>query len=144
MREGTRWLSRKAPKWINTLQQAELYAAVYALRLGCYMRLPYVVVATDTDVGRAHILGMRGGIFLRSQLRLLRQLFWHRSWNDRPLGVFRVSTDLNPAHLPSRLGSFRTHGDVTDSVKRRQAAWKGEPNRFICLDFLPRFAWRLR
>ena len=72
VREGRRWLSRKAPKWITTLQQAELYAAVYALRLGCYMRLPYVVVATDSDVGRAQILGMRGGIFLRSQQRLLR------------------------------------------------------------------------
>ena len=144
MREGRRWLSRKAPKWITTLQQAQLYAAVYALRLGCYMRLPYVVVATDSDVGRAQILGMRGGIFLRSQQRLLRQLFWLRSSNDRPMGVFRVSTDLNPADPPSRMGSFHTHSDVTDSVKRRQAAWKGEPNRFVCLDFLPRFAWRLR
>ena len=67
VREGRRWLSRKAPKWIGTLQQAELYAAVYVLRLGCYMRLPYVVVATDSDLGRAQILGMRGGIFLRSQ-----------------------------------------------------------------------------
>ena len=79
VREGRRWLSRKAPNWIGTLQQAELYAAGYALRLGCYMRLPYVVIATDSDVGRAHILGMRGGIFLRSQQRLRRQLFWLRS-----------------------------------------------------------------
>ena len=144
MREGRRWLSRKAPRWISTLQQVELYAAVYALRLGCYMRLPYVVVGTDSDVGRAQILGMRGGIFLRSQQRLHRQLFWLRSWNHRPMGVFRVSTDLSPADPPSRLGSFHTHSDVTDSVERRQAAWKGEPNRFVCLDFLPRFAWRLR
>ena len=144
VREGMRLLSRKAPKWITTLQQAELYAAVYALRLRCYMCLPYVVVATDSDVGREQILGMRGGIFLRSQQRLLRQLFWLMSWNDRPMGVFRVSTDLNPADLPSRLGSFHTHSDFTDSVKRRQAAWKGDPNRFVCLDFLPRFAWRLR
>ena len=53
VREGKRWLSRKAPKWISCLQQAELYAAVYALRLRCYMRLPYVVIATDSDVGRA-------------------------------------------------------------------------------------------
>ena len=75
VREGRRWLSRKAPKWIHTLQQAELYAAVYVLRLGCYMRLPYFVIATDSDVGSAQILGMRGGIFLRSQQRLLRQLF---------------------------------------------------------------------
>ena len=75
MREGRRWLSRKALKWITTLQQAELYAAIYALRLGCHMRLQYVVVATDSDVRRAQILGMRGGIFLRSQKRLLRQLF---------------------------------------------------------------------
>ena len=82
MREGRRWCTRKAPKWATTLQQAELYAAVYALRLGCYTRLPYVVVATDGDVGSAQILGMRGGIFLRSQQRLLRQLFWLRSWND--------------------------------------------------------------
>ena len=144
VREGRRWVSHKAPKCISTLQQAKLYNAVYALRLGCYMRLPYVVIATHSDVGRAHILGMRGGIFLRSRQRLLRQLFWLRSWNDRPMGVFRVSTDLNPAYPPSRLGSFHTHSDVTDSVKRRQAAWKGEPNPFICLDFLPRFAWRLR
>ena len=109
VREGRRWLSRKAPKWTSTLQQAELYAAVYALRLGCYMRLPYVVIATDSDVGRAQILGTRGGIFLRSKQRLLRQLFSLRSWNDRPMGVFRVSTDLNPADPPSRLGSFRSH-----------------------------------
>ena len=91
--EGRRWLSRKASKWITTLQQAELYAAVYALRLGCYMCLPYVVVATESDVGRAQILGLRGGIFLCSQQRLLRQLLWLRSWNDRPMGVFRVSRD---------------------------------------------------
>ena len=142
--EGTRWRSRKAPKWITTLQHTELYATVYSLRLGCYMRLPYVVVATDSDVGRAQILGMRGGIFLRSQRRLLRQLFWLRRWNDCPLGIFRVGTDLNPADPPSRLGSFCTHSDVTNSVKRRQAAWKGEPNRFVCLEFLPRFAWRVR
>ena len=144
VREGKRWLSRKAPKWITTLQQAELYVAVYALRLGCYMRLPYVVVAADSDVGRAQTLGMRAGIFVRSQQRLLRQLFWLGSWNDRPLGLLRVSTDLNPADPPSRLRSFHAHSDVTDSVKRRQAPWKGEPNRFVCLDFLPRFAWRLR
>ena len=144
MRQGKRSLSRKAPKWISTLQQAELYVAVYALRLGCYVRLPYVVVATDSDVGRAQILGMRGGNFLRSQQRLLRQLFWLRSWNDRPMGVFRVSTDMNLVDPPSRLGSFHTHSDVTGTVKRRQAAWKGDPNRFICLDFLPRFPWRLR
>ena len=103
VREGRRWRSRKAPKWITNLQQAELYAVVYALRLGCYMRLLYVVVATDSEVGRAQISGMRGGIFLRSQQRLLRQLFWLRSWNDRPLGVFRVGTDWNPADPPSRL-----------------------------------------
>ena len=144
MREGRRWLSRKAPKWITTLRQAELYAAVYALRLACYMRLPYVVVATDSDFGRAQSLGMCGGIFLRSQQRLLRQLLWLISWNDPPLGVLRVSTDLNSADPPSRLGSFHTHSDVADSVKRRQAAWKGEPNCFVCLDFLVRFAWRLR
>ena len=141
VREGRQWCSRKAPEWITTLQKAELYAAIYALRLGCYMRLPYVVVATDSDVGRAQILGMCGGIFLRSQQRLLCQLLWLRSWNDRPLGVFRVGTDLNPADQPSRLGSFRTHSDVTDSLKRRQAAWKGEQNRFVCFEFLPRFAW---
>ena len=63
VREGRQWLSRKAPKWITTLQHAELYATVYALRLSCYMRLPYVVVATDSDVGRAQILGVRGGYF---------------------------------------------------------------------------------
>ena len=133
LREGRRWRNRKAPRWRIDLQQADLYAAVCALRLGCYMRLPYVVVATDNDVGRAQILGMRGGIFLRSQRRLLRQLFWLRSWNDRPLGVFRVSTDLNPAGPPSRMGSFCTQSDVTESVKRSQAAWKGELNRFVYL-----------
>ena len=133
VREGRRWLRRKAPKWIGTLQQAELYVAAYALRLGCYMRLPNVVIATDSDIGRAQTLGMRGGIFLRSQQRLLQQLFWLRSWNDRPMGVLRVSTGLNPADTPSSLGSFRTHSDVTDGVKCRQAAWKGEPNCFTCL-----------
>ena len=34
VREGRRWRGRTAPEWITTLQQAELYAAVYApLRL---------------------------------------------------------------------------------------------------------------
>ena len=144
VRGGRRWRSRKAPKWVTTLQQADLYAAVFALRLGCYMRLPYVVAATDSDVCRAQILGLRGGIFLRGQQRLLRRLLWLRSWNDRPLRGFRVGTELNPADPPGRLGSFRTQSDVTDNVKRRQVAWKGESNRFVCLEFLPRFAWRLR
>ena len=37
VREGRRWRSRKASKWVMTLQQVELYVAAYALRLGCYM-----------------------------------------------------------------------------------------------------------
>ena len=75
VREGRRWRSIKAPRWVTTLQQAELYAVIFALCLGCYMRLPYVAVATDSDVSRAQVLSMRGGVCLRSQQRLLRQLF---------------------------------------------------------------------
>ena len=45
------------------LEQAELYAALFALHVGCYMRLPYVVVGTDNGVSRSQILGMKGGIF---------------------------------------------------------------------------------
>ena len=66
VREGRRWRSIKAPRWVRTLQQAELYAVIYALRLGCYMRLPYVVVATDSDVSRAQVFSMRGGVYLRN------------------------------------------------------------------------------
>ena len=59
------------------------------------------------------------------------------------MGVFRVCTDVNPTDAPSKLRTFHTHGDVTECVKLRQAAWKGELNPFMCLDFLPRFAWRM-
>ena len=61
-----------APEWIDTVQHAELYAALFALRLGCYMHLPYVVVATDSDVTRSQILGMKGENYLRSQQCMLR------------------------------------------------------------------------
>ena len=97
VREGGQWCSYKAPSWVDMLQQAELYGALFALHLGCYMRPPYIVVRTDSDVGRSQILSMKGGIFLRSRQRMLRQLFWLRSWSDHPLGNFRVCTDVSPA-----------------------------------------------
>ena len=85
VREGDQWRSCRAPSWVATLQQAELYAALFALHLGCYM---HMVVGTDSDVSTSQILGMKGGIFLRSHQRMLCQLFWLCSWSDRPLGVF--------------------------------------------------------
>ena len=53
VRARGRWCSYAAPAWIGTLQQAELYAVLFAMRLGCYMRLPYAVVGIDSDVSRS-------------------------------------------------------------------------------------------
>ena len=83
-------------------------------------------------------MGMRSGIFLRSQHRLERQFFWlcMRSWSDRPLGLFTVGTAFNPADPPSRLRSFQSGSALTTGCKRQLVAWNEEPNPFFCLDYL--------
>ena len=58
----------QCPRWVTTLQAAELRAWVQGVRLAAYMQWPRVCVGSDSAVARGH------GAFCAVQQRILRAL----------------------------------------------------------------------
>ena len=67
-KEWRRWL---CPRWVTSLQQAELMAAVRAFRLAAYMRWPGAYLGSESFVARAQLTNLRASTSLPVQQRIL-------------------------------------------------------------------------
>ena len=68
------------PRWVSTLQAAELWGWVQGVRLAAYMKWPRVCVGSDSIVAQCQVEGQRGAVFCSSQQRIVRALFWLCRW----------------------------------------------------------------
>ena len=65
----------QCPRWVSTLQAAELWGWVQGIHLAAFMKWPRVFVGNDSTVARCQIQGQRGAVFCFDQQRVLRALF---------------------------------------------------------------------
>ena len=100
------WRSTPCLRWVRSLQAAELWAAVGAMRIAVNRGERRICLGLDSE-GARQILG-RGtsaGHCVPQQLTL-RRMFWLRGWSGLQVNVFRVPSANNPANPPSRLPSL--------------------------------------
>ena len=66
----------RCPRWVTTLQAADLWGWMQGVRLATDMKWPRVCVGSDSTVARCQIQGQRGAVFCAGQQRILRALLW--------------------------------------------------------------------
>ena len=109
----------KCPKWIRTLQQAELLAAVRNFQLVAFLRWDRAYLGSGSSVARAQATPLRASTELHVQQRIPRRFFWFRSWSQLVMTVFWVSTNMNPADPASRAFDFRCSHEIRRHADRR-------------------------
>ena len=130
--------SYTCPVWIDSLQQAELFA-IFQVKLAGYLKWSRVLVGSDSFVARQQVTSLRCASGLRVQNRLLRRLFWWQQWSAMGLAYFYVHTELNPADPPSRMGRFHSASACRDSAIGRYERWKGLDRPFPYFTAVPPF-----
>ena len=70
---------QKCPKWIGTLQQAELLGVVHSFQVVAFMRWDRAYLGSDSSVARAQATSLRASTELHVQQRMLCRFFWFRS-----------------------------------------------------------------
>ena len=140
------------PKWVRSLQQAELWGILYAAKLGVYIvhnagggrggNGILLRVGSDSDVGRHQTLRGKANVQLVAQQRILRGLFWLRLWSGLSLELFRVPTKVNPADPLSRIHSFSSASHARREADTRISMWRQSPNPFMFLSNLAPTHWQ--
>ena len=131
----------KCPRWIQTLQQAELLAIVRSFQLAAFMGWERAYLGSDSFVARAQATSLRASTAPQTQHRILSCFFWFRSWARVVMTVFWVSTELNPADPASRAFDFRHSHEVRRSADRRFRAWQSVQEPFYASTRVPPFPW---
>lgn len=151
---GSKGLYRSTlcPRWVRSLQQAELWGILYAAKLGTYIirnvrgeggdKGILLRVGSDSDVGRHQTLRGKASVQLTSQQRILRSLFWLRLWSGLSLELFRVPSGLNPADPLSRINSFKSASHARREADTRKSNWSKSPNPFMFLSNLAPTHWQ--
>ena len=80
--------SRVCPRWVHTLQCAELDAALHTFQLAAYMGWNMAVLGSDSWVSRAQAISVRASSGLPAQHRVLRRFFWFRAWTSLSMSIF--------------------------------------------------------
>ena len=83
------------------------------------------MIGTDSEVGRYQMLRTHAASSLGAQQRILRKMFWLRSWSGYSIGVFRVGTRYNPADPLSRLHEVGGKKAAKERATHRVQEWKG-------------------
>ena len=109
----------RCPRYVSTLQAAELWGWVHGVRLATSMKWPRVCVGSDSTVARCQVQGQKGAIFCSGQQRLLRALFWLRRWSWIPIAGFYVPFSCNLADPPSRMHDFYSVRSCLGSARER-------------------------
>ena len=111
------------PPWVSSLQQAEVYAAFWAVQLALYEGARSVAIGVDNDAARAQLGSISASTACRSQQQILRKFFWLRMWSNVQPSFFQVPTGCNLADPLSRIHGFSRWSHVTAAVERRRQSW---------------------
>ena len=111
------------PRWVRSLQQAELYGVYGALKAAVGCRLRSVAVGIDNEAVRVQSASLRASTDCPVQLRLLRRIFWLRAWSGLQLSVFRVPSAVNPADPLSRKHEMLSRASMLSLCEQRRVAW---------------------
>jgi len=139
------------PTWIESLQQAELFGIYLAAKLAIYIQRNAqvqssqgggVMIGTDSEVGRFQVLRTHAASSLGAQQRILRRMFWLRSWSGYSVGVFRVGTRYNPADPLSRVHEVGGKKAAKERANGRVQEWRNLTDPYRYLSFLPPAHWR--
>ena len=84
------------PRWVHSLQQAELYGVYGALKAAVGCRLRSVAVGIDNEAVRVQSASLRASTDCPVQLRLLRRIFWLRAWSGLQLSFFSSAFSGEP------------------------------------------------
>ena len=141
--------SYKCPRWVTSLQQAELWGIYLALKICVYIHRNATHgagggcfnIGTDSEVARWQCTKGHASSNLKVQHRILRRIFWLRSWSGCHVTIFRVPSPANPADPPSRLTSFTRKGEVKRESERRKSVWRALPHPYDHLVHLRQAHW---
>ena len=78
------------PRWVRSVQQAELFGVYRTLKAAVGCRLTSVAVGIDNEAIPTQDASLRASPDCPVKLRLLRRIFWLRAWSGLQLTVFRV------------------------------------------------------
>ena len=125
--KGT-YKSFRCPGWVRTLQQAELWGVYMAMKIAVYIYRNVsgggggggFRVGTDSEVARHQVVKGHASSSLLVQQRILRRIFWLRSWSRCSVGIFRVPSPQNPADPHSRLHSFPSRQAAAREADERE------------------------
>ena len=79
-------------------------------------------MGTDSEVARHQVVKGHASSGLPVQQRILRRIFWLRSWSRCSVGIFRVPSPQNQADPHSRLHSFPSRQAAVREAERRKVA----------------------
>ena len=95
----------------------------------------------DSEVARHQVVKGHASSGLLVQQRILRRIFWLRSWSRCSVGIFRVPSPQNPADPHSRLHSFPSRRAAALAADERKKAWAGLWDPFSRLSFITPSHW---
>ena len=141
------------PKWIKTLQQAELWGVYVAAKIAVYIAensggrgaagRREIRIGTDSEASRYQVIHGHAATPLVAHQRILRRLFWLRTWSRATIGIFRVASHANPADPLSRLRSFSSRQEAKAEADRRMRIWETCASPFQFMAHLPLPHWKL-
>ena len=83
-----------------------------------------VTIGVDSGTARLQAVTQRAATACPVQNKLLRRLFWLRTWSAQRLVLFRVPSALNPADPMSRANSFPRFPQAMREADFRRLRWE--------------------
>ena len=129
--------SRVCPRWVHTLQCAELYTVLDTFQLAAYMGWNRAVSESESWVSRAQACVQRPA----RPTKGLAPFFLVPCLDIPVHDIFWVPTRLNPVDPPSRLSTFVSRKEALHAAHARYAAWRELGFCYPNLQNVPRFPW---
>ena len=142
---GAYYRSEVCPPWVDSLQQAELYALYIVIKVASYRGFERTRVGSDSNVATSQINALRASVHADSQQRILRRLFWLGCWSTVSVESFRVPSFLNAADPLSRETGFQSLKQAVAEAARRRVMWeRAVDTKYMGLMEMIRPPWRFK
>ena len=113
------------PRWVQTLQQGELYAMYTDAKIAAYKNWLNVIMALDSNVSWWQMNSLQANIQGDAQQRIRRRLLWLRACSRLAVNKFRVRSANNPADPLNRMKSLsQKHMAKSQAEARRKRRGK--------------------
>ena len=86
--------------------------------------MSYVTIGVDSDAAHLHTVTQCAATACPIQNKLLRRLFWLRTWSAQRLVLFCVPSALNPADPMSKANGFPSFPQAMRKADFRRLCWE--------------------